>query len=118
MGTNGTSHHHDLLGLVRFTEDGIHSQVLGKSESFSCALLCLSKGNRIDTHESTGKACIQVLKGSGVLAAESERHSLRAGSFIFLPERLPHSIEAGEDLAFLLCLSHLIPPELYRLRHR
>jgi nitric oxide dioxygenase len=106
----------NLHELMQFPPEGIFTKVLVKSESFSCALICLGVGHEIDKHALSGNACLQILNGRGELVTSEETVPLETGKFQFLAEHTEHSIMAKEDLAFLFCLSHLIPRDLYILK--
>lgn len=115
METLGSVVSENLSEMIRFPPEGIFTHVVTKSRNFSCALICVAAGNGIDPHETSGEACIQVLRGSGVLSSEGRECPLEAGTIVCLPEHTPHAIAAEEDLAFLFCLGHLISPEMYRI---
>jgi quercetin dioxygenase-like cupin family protein len=108
----------NLHDLMQFPPEGIFTRILVKSESFSCALICLGAGHEIDKHTLSGNACLQILSGSGELVTSDGVVPLQSGKFQFLAEHTEHSIVAKQDLAFLFCLSHLIPRDLYILKRR
>ena len=95
----------NLNELMNFTEGGVYSKVLAKSDNFNHTLMCLAKGTTIDTHTSTKSGGLQVLKGTGVFTLFDKEIKMEPGTYIFMPADAPHSIKADEDLAFLLCLS-------------
>ena len=95
----------DLNAITHFPDGGIFSKVLAKSKTYNMTLLCLAKGTDMDTHTSTKTGCVQVLKGKGTFVLYDQRIDLKPGGFIFMLKNAPHSLEADEDLAFLLCLT-------------
>lgn len=95
----------DLNEVIQFPEGGIYSKVLAKSRTYNYTLLCLAKGSDMDTHTSTKNGCVQVLRGKGTFVLFDKKIDMKPGVFIFMPKNAPHSLEAHEDLAFLLCLA-------------
>lgn len=95
----------DLNKIMKFPEGGIFSKVLAKSNTYNYTLMCLAKGTEIDTHTSTKRGCVQVLKGKGEFTLNGKQILMKQGVFIFMPANAPHSLKANEDLAILLCLS-------------
>ncbi len=95
----------NLNEMMEFPKEGIFSKVLAKSENFNYTLMCLAEGTDIDTHTSTKNGCVQVLKGKGTFTLFDKKIEMKPGVFIFMPENAPHSLNAKEDLAILLCLS-------------
>ncbi len=95
----------DLGKLMQFPEEGIFSTVLAKSETYNYTLMCLAKGTNIDEHTSTKTGVVQVLKGKGKFSLFGKSIEMKQGVFIFMPKNAPHSLEAVENLAILLCLT-------------
>lgn len=101
----------NLFELQDFKDGEISTRVLVKYGNFSSTLICMKSGQSIDTHNSTGDACIQVLEGEGILAANGEETILIPGSYVFIPASIHHAVRATNNLTMLLCLSHNVPDE-------
>ena len=95
----------NLNELMQFPKEGIYSNVLAKSDTFNHTLMCLAKGTDIDTHTSTKKGSVYVIKGKGSFRLFDQDINMEPGVFIFMPANAPHSLKADEDLAILLSLS-------------
>ena len=95
----------NLDEIMNFSEGGINSKVLVKSENYNYTLMSLAKGTDIDTHTSTKSGFVQILKGKGIFKLFNREIKLEPGVFIFMPANAPHSLKADEDLAMLLCLN-------------
>ncbi|ATU08106.1 cupin domain-containing protein [Methanohalophilus portucalensis] len=95
----------DLNELMQFPTEGIFSTVLAKSDTYNYTLMCLAGGTDIDEHTSTKTGVVQVLKGKGVFHLYGNEIEMKEGTFIFMPANAPHSLQAQEDLAVLLCLT-------------
>jgi quercetin dioxygenase-like cupin family protein len=94
-----------LNTLMQFPSEGIFSKVLVKTETMNCTLMCLAQGTDIDTHTSTKQGCVQVLQGRGQFNLNGQKIALTPGILIYMPANAPHSLQASENLAFLLYLS-------------
>lgn len=95
----------DLNELMQFPKEGIYSTVLAKSDTYNYTLMCLAGGSDIDEHTSTKNGVVQVLKGKGTFKLYDKEIKMKPGVFIFMPKDAPHSLQADEDLAILLCLT-------------
>ncbi|WP_445475445.1 cupin domain-containing protein [Methanococcoides methylutens] len=95
----------DLSELMQFPSEGIFSTVLAKAEDYNYTLMCLAAGTNIDEHTSTKTGVVQVLKGKGIFRLFDNDIEMKEGTFIFMPANAPHSLQADEDLAILLCLT-------------
>lgn len=95
----------DLNELMQFPSEGIFSMVLAKAEGYNYTLMCLAAGTNIDEHTSTKTGVVQVLKGKGIFRLFDKDIEMKEGTFILMPANAPHSLQADEDLAILLCLT-------------
>jgi nitric oxide dioxygenase len=95
----------DLNSLMQFPKEGVFSTVLAKGDDYNNTLMCLAAGTDIDTHTSTKKGVVQVLKGNGTFKLFDKDIEMKPGIFIFMPKDAPHSLKAEEDLAILLILT-------------
>ncbi|WP_246275855.1 cupin domain-containing protein [Methanolobus zinderi] len=95
----------DLNELMQFPSEGIFSTVLAKSDTYNYTLMCLAKGTDIDTHTSAKNGVVQVLQGKGTFKLFDRDIEMKPGMFIFMPADAPHSLQAEEDTAILLCLT-------------
>jgi len=95
----------DLAAMMEFPREGVFSKVLVKTEVSNHTLMCLAKGSDISEHTSTREASVTVLKGKGIFVLAGKKIKMKPGVFIFMPENVPHSLSADEDLAILLSLS-------------
>jgi|SRR3989338_6565277 len=95
----------NLEEVMKFSEKGIFSKVLVKTNISNHTLLCMAKGTDMSEHTSTREAAVTVLKGKGTFVLRGKKIKMKPGVFIFMPKNAPHSLSADEDLAILLSLS-------------
>ena len=95
----------NLEEVMKFSEKGIFSKVLAKTDISNHTLLCLAKGTDMSEHTSTREAAVTVLKGKGTFILRRKKIKMKPGVFIFMPKNAPHSLSADEDLAILLSLA-------------
>ena len=95
----------NLEEVMKFSEKGIFSKVLAKTNISNHTLLCLAKGTDMSEHTSTREAAVTVLKGKGTFVLRGRKIKMRPGVFIFMPKDAPHSLSADENLAILLSLA-------------
>jgi nitric oxide dioxygenase len=95
----------NLEEVMKFSEKGIFSKVLAKTNISNHTLLCLAKGTEMSEHTSTREAAVTVLKGKGTFVLRRKKIKMKPGVFIFMPKNAPHSLSADEDLAILLSLA-------------
>ncbi len=104
MKTAAKSVYINLEDLIEFARDGIVSKTLVKNADREVGLFCMSYGQSISTHTSRFPAVIHVLYGKGEVTLANEKFDAKPNAWFYLPAGLPHSIEATENLVFLLTL--------------
>jgi quercetin dioxygenase-like cupin family protein len=90
---------------IEYPQEGISKKVLLKDSCAQYTLLCLAAGTKISEHTAPRNATVHVLAGQGKLMLEGEVIPLEAGTFVVMPARARHALEAEENLAFLLIFS-------------
>lgn len=82
---------------------GLESRALVKTNEFEAIRIAVPKGGEVcSNHQVEGPITVQCLKGRVAFTADGDVHSLRAGQWLFLPGRVPHSITGVEDSLILL----------------
>jgi nitric oxide dioxygenase len=90
---------------LEYPQEGTSKKVLFKDSHAQYTLLCLTEGTKISEHTAPRNATIHVLAGQGKLMLEGEVIPLEVGTFVAMPARARHALEAEKNLAFLLILS-------------
>ncbi len=94
----------DLDSMVEFAEGGIVSKVFLNRPETSMTLFCMAKGQELSEHTSTKPAAIHILRGKGTVRLGGEIIEAAPGKWIFMPPQQLHSLQATEDMVFLLTL--------------
>jgi len=94
----------DLESMIEFAEDGIVSKTLVKMGGREVSLFCMSVGQSISTHKSSFPAIIHVLHGDGRVTLADKTYQAKPNAWFYMPAQLPHSIEATDNIVFLLVL--------------
>ena len=81
----------------------VKTKALVKNEVFEAIRIAVPQDHEVcKNHQVDGPITVQCLEGHVAFHADGEPHSLRAGQWLFLPGRVPHSITGIEDSLILL----------------
>lgn len=94
----------NLSKLIHYSEDGILSKVLFKTDKSEATLFCMAKGTELSEHTSTREGFIFVLDGKGVFNLEGEEIAMLQGVIIHMRKNAVHSLRAEENTSFILLL--------------
>lgn len=94
------------LKLAAASSSGRSSQTVfgGHTKHLRKTVVALAAGRELGEHDSPGEATVQVLSGRLLLVAGENSWKGSAGDLIIVPPQR-HSVEALEDVAFLLTVS-------------
>lgn len=92
--------HPDYLQEVRFAAAGPQPQVWLDSPTLKVVLVGLEPGQRLPAHPGPA-GVYHFLEGSGWMMVADERHAVRAGATVVVPDGARRGIEAETRLAFL-----------------
>jgi nitric oxide dioxygenase len=96
--------HINLDDMIEFAKDGIVSKTLVKTAGREISLFCMSEGQVISTHTSSFPAAIHIIRGMGEVTLAKEKFEAKPNALFYMPAKLPHAIQATENLVFLLTL--------------
>ena len=96
----------NLKDKIDYSESGVLSKVISKTEKNNLKLFCMAAGTDITEHTSTKSGFVYVIEGEGVFVLEGEEISMSAGVIIFMDANAKHSLKAEENTSFLLSLNN------------
>ncbi|MDP3883285.1 MAG: cupin domain-containing protein [Candidatus Staskawiczbacteria bacterium] len=94
----------NVKDLISYSNGGILSKVIIKSEKLDVTLFSMAKGTEILEHTSTKSGFVYVVEGKGVFTLEGKDIQMFPGVFIQLGKNMVHSLKAEENTSFLLVL--------------
>jgi nitric oxide dioxygenase len=96
--------HVSLEDMIEFARDGIVSKIVVRTSGKEVSLFCMSSGQSISTHRSGFPAIIHVIRGTGEVTLEEKKYHAQPNTLFYMPTNLPHSVQASDNLVFLLTL--------------
>ena len=96
----------NLKGLISYSEGGIVSKEVFKSDKLELGLYCMAKGTEMSEHTSTREVIVHVLEGKGVFKLGKEDISMLPGVVIHMKPNAKHELKAEENTAFLLVMAN------------
>lgn len=95
------------VDLRRHDESLSESQTtaLVKNDAFEAIRMVIPAGHEVcDNHSVEGPITVQCLEGHIAFTADGDKHSMRAGQWLFLPGGVPHTISGVEDSLVLVTI--------------
>lgn len=95
----------DLSTLVTDApQDSIVSRTFHKDDRVNVVLFAFAQGQQLSEHTAGVPAIIHILSGEAEVVLGGETRAARAGTWIHMQARLPHSILAKTPLTMLLIM--------------
>ncbi len=94
----------NLNDSINYSDGGIISKVVIKTERLNVTLFCMAAGTDISEHTSTREGTVHVIEGNGVFTLAGRAITMRQGVFIHIKADQPHSITAESNTSFLLTI--------------
>lgn len=88
--------------LPTIPPDSIVSRTIHNNEHIKITLFGFAPGQELSEHTATVPAILEVIKGEAMITIGDERCAAQAGTLIYLPARLEHSLIAESEVAMLL----------------
>lgn len=95
----------NLRELIEYSDGGVLSKVIVKTNKANITLFCMSKKTDISEHTTTKQGFIYVIEGKGIFNLEGENIRMLPGVFIKLEKNAKHSLKAEDNTSFLLSLT-------------
>ena len=95
-----------ISSLIDYSEGGVLSKVILKSDKLNITLFCMGKGTEISEHTSTKSGFVYVVEGDGIFTLQGRDIAMSPGTFINMESNAVHALQANENTSFLLALSN------------
>jgi quercetin dioxygenase-like cupin family protein len=94
----------DLAKEIQLPEKGILSRTLHNDDRLKAVLFGFAQGEELSEHTASMPAVLHFLQGEAMLTLGEDTVSARPGTWIHMPARLRHSIQAKTPTVMLLLL--------------
>ena len=94
----------DLAALSDIPDDGIHSRTLHNDHHCKVVLFAFAQGEELSEHTASMPAILQIITGEIRLTLGGDTSPAQAGSWVYMPANLPHSVVAETPAVMLLTL--------------
>lgn len=95
---------HDVAHHAALPENGTLSTTLHQDDRLKAVLFNFSAGQELSEHTASTPAVMHFLQGEADVTLGPDRTAARAGTWIHMTARLPHSIRATTPVTMLLLL--------------
>ncbi len=90
--------------LPEIPADGIVSRTLFTDAQVKAVLFGFAAGQALSEHTAGTPATVHIVQGEAKLTIGSDVHEVGPGTWVHLPARQPHSLEAHTPVVMLLLL--------------
>jgi quercetin dioxygenase-like cupin family protein len=94
----------DLVAESPIPARGILSQTLSDEAGIRLVTFSFAAGEELSEHTAARPAIVHVLHGEGELVAGGRTYAARAGSWLRMAARTPHTVRAATDMVMALYL--------------
>jgi quercetin dioxygenase-like cupin family protein len=92
----------NLVEEVEIPNDGILSKPIFSDERLRITLFGMSAGQEMSEHTTSMEAMVHFLEGEIEVTVEGNVHTARAGTWVLMSPRVPHSLIAKTPSKFCL----------------
>jgi quercetin dioxygenase-like cupin family protein len=97
-------HFENLADSVTISPESIVSRTLRADKQAKSIVFGFDAGQELSEHTASVPATIHILKGEAEIALGGDTHQASAGSWLWMPPKLPHSIVAKTPVVMLLTM--------------
>jgi quercetin dioxygenase-like cupin family protein len=90
--------------IAAIPADSIVSRTLHNAANLKIVLFGFAAGQELSEHTATRPALLHFLRGEAVVTLGGETLAAKAGTFVAMPARLPHSVSAKTEVVMLLLM--------------
>lgn len=95
---------HDLRAPVELPTDGILSRTIHDDADVRVVLFSFAAGQQLSDHTASMPVLLEVVDGEAVITLGDDAVDGRAGTWLHLPAKTPHSVVARTPMTMLLTL--------------
>lgn len=105
MTTSSFAYLENLEALIgEIPPDSILSRTFYQDEKIKAILFGFDKGQELSEHTASTSAILYFLRGEAALTLGGEAKQAKAGTWVYMPPHLPHSVVAKTPLVMLLIM--------------
>ena len=97
-------HFENIVESVTISPESIVSRTLSADENAKMIVFGFDAGQELSEHTASVPATIHILSGEAEITLGEEKHTASAGSWSWMPAKLPHSIVAKTPVVMLLTM--------------
>ncbi len=94
----------NLVTLSDIPEDGILSRTIHNDEQIRVVYFGFAAGEELTEHTSAMPAILQIITGKAHLTLAGDTLEAQAGTWVYMPANLPHSVVAETPTVMLLLM--------------
>lgn len=96
--------HPNLAGALTITPDSTISRTVHQDEHVKVVLFGFAAGQELSEHTAAVPAHLYFIAGEAEVLLGQETVTVKTGSWVQMPARLPHAIKANTEVKMLLTL--------------
>lgn len=105
MNLTSFAYQEDLEALIgEIPPDSILSRTFYQDEKVKAILFGFAQGQELSQHTASTAAMLYFLRGEADLTLGGEARQAKAGTWVYMPPHLPHSVVARTPLVMLLLM--------------
>jgi quercetin dioxygenase-like cupin family protein len=98
-------HQSDLLAaLPEIPPDSIVSRTVLENERVKLILFGFAPGQELSEHTASMPAILHFLRGEAALTLGADEQTAQPGTIVYMPPRLPHSVQAQSEVVMILLM--------------
>jgi quercetin dioxygenase-like cupin family protein len=98
------SHFENLADSVTIASESIVSRTLHADKHTKSIVFGFDAGQELSEHTASVPATIHILRGEAEIQLGADKHEASAGSWAWMPAKLPHGIVAKTPVVMLLTM--------------
>ncbi len=93
-----------LAAMTAYQEGAVVSREIIKKDTGTVTVFAFDKGQGLSEHTAPFDALVNILDGEAEIIISGNPNRLKAGDFIIMPAKEPHSLKAVEKFKMMLTM--------------